>query len=73
MTEGELALSIRKIGLALSSTNGCITTDIPDAEPSETSWRVDHSEEISLLDQLMKHLNIDSVLVYGDRNTLPLS
>lgn len=44
--------ALRDIGLALNVVHNTVTTDIPGIEPNETSWRVDHSKEISLVNCL---------------------
>lgn len=52
-----ISVAFRRIGLALHATNGVIATDIPDRQPDETSWRVDHSMEILALQHLEYRFN----------------
>ncbi len=52
-----ISAAIRSIGLALHATNGAIATDLPDMQPDETCWRIDHSEEIKALQYLEELFN----------------
>ena len=45
----DFAAAIRSVGLALNSSNGCVTTDDVNAEPDEMSWVIDNTEEIEML------------------------
>ena len=47
-----IAQALRDIGLALNATHGTVATDMPDAQPNATSWRVDHTRELAQLDVL---------------------
>jgi hypothetical protein len=74
-TEFDCAAAIRAIGLALNIANGCVATDLPEVEPSETSWRIDHSKELEMLLGLEKHLSSLSTgndLESLNRNSDPL-
>ena len=48
------------VGLALNASHNTVTTDLPEVEPTETSWRIDHTKEIKLIDQLQ--IMIDKML-----------
>jgi hypothetical protein len=52
MTKQEILNALRDIGLALNLTHNTVTTDIVGVEPNETSWRVDHSQELEKLNAL---------------------
>ena len=61
MELAEIKQAIREIGLALSAVNNCIATDDVEAQPTETSWRVDHTNELAKLNALEQYiLSIDS-------------
>ena len=53
-----LKAALRDIGLALNACHNTVTTDRPDAEIDEGSWRIDHSKEIELVDKLNRELGI---------------
>jgi hypothetical protein len=44
--------ALRRIGLALNASHNCITTDDPGAKESETSWRIDNTQEIEDIEYL---------------------
>jgi hypothetical protein len=72
MNKAEIKAAIREIGLALNAVNGTVATDLPTAEPGDTSWRVDHSLELAMLDAIeMAIFNSDICPVCGGRNTCP--
>lgn len=72
MNKPELKAAIREIGLALNAVNGTVATDMPEAEPGDTSWRVDHTREIAMLDAIVKAIfNSDTCPVCGGRNKRP--
>jgi hypothetical protein len=50
----DIKRSLNSIGLALNVCNNTITTDDIDAKPDDNSWRINHSEEIALLNELEK-------------------
>jgi len=52
MKKDEIKNAITAIGLALNASHNTVTTDIVGVEPSDTSWRIDNSKEIELLDKL---------------------
>ncbi len=52
MTKTELKTALQQIGLALSITNNTVTTDIIGVEPNEASWRINHDQELALLDEI---------------------
>lgn len=68
MTKKEIKLAIRKIGLALNMSHNTVTTDLPDVQPSKTSWRIDHSNEIKDLDLIESLFNIDICPLYAGCN-----
>lgn len=41
--------ALRVIGLALCASHGCIATDLPEAQVTDTSWRIDHNPEMAQL------------------------
>ena len=49
MGKTELQAALRDIGLALNMAHNTVTTDIVGVEPSDTSWRIDHTTELALL------------------------
>ena len=57
MTQAEIAEAFRAIGLALHATHNTVATDDVTAVPSETAWRVDHSQEVALLDRMQRHFS----------------
>ena len=76
-TDNEKESNIQKIltaiGLALHSCHNTVTTDIPEIEPSETSWRINNSKEIELLSRLEELLitNTDTCPLCGCCNKNP--
>ena len=52
MSNDEILSAIRRIGLALNACHNTVTTDKPGVEPDETSWRIDNSKEIELVETL---------------------
>ena len=52
--------AVRDIGLALSAAHGTIATDLPEAEVTDTSWRVDHTHAMAQLAVLAKALDASS-------------
>ena len=48
--------ALRDIGLALSAGHGTVATDLAQAKPDETSWRIDHTREIKALGVLKRAL-----------------
>lgn len=56
MTKDELIKTLDAINLALSASNNCIATDDVTAQPDETHWRIDHTEELSKMDKLRVYL-----------------
>ncbi len=48
----DFADAIRSIGLALSASNGCVTTDDVNAEPDDMSWVINNTKEIKLLEDM---------------------
>lgn len=73
MKISEIPQAIRTIGLALHSCHNTVTTDDITAQPNETSWRIDHTKEIALLDELEQFLanNTDICPLCGHCNTTP--
>lgn len=55
-----LAQALRDIGLALCASDGSVTTDLPGAVVSDTSWRIDHTQELAQLEVLKAALGIVS-------------
>ena len=51
-----LKAALRDIGLALDACHNTVTTDRPDAEPDELSWRIDNSKEIEMVRKLERAL-----------------
>jgi hypothetical protein len=45
--------AFRAIGLALNASHNTVATDVVGVAPDEKSWRIDHSKEIALLDELV--------------------
>lgn len=37
------------IGKALCASHGCVATDLPEAQVTDTSWRIDHNPEMAQL------------------------
>ncbi len=66
-----LKSALRDIGLALNLTHNTVTTDVVGVEPSETSWRVDHTKEIALVEDIERAINSDICPLCGCRNTCP--
>lgn len=60
MEKERLLSALRDIGLALSVVNNAIATDAVGVEPTDTSWRVNHSRELALLDEIQK------AIAFGD-------
>jgi hypothetical protein len=60
MTKDEIKSAIRSIGLALNTAHNTTTTDAPNAQISETSWRIDHANELQILKALEQHLMVNS-------------
>ena len=56
------------IGLALRASHNTITTDIVGVEPDKTSWRIDNSKEIAMIDKLEQQLNTDTCPLCGHCN-----
>lgn len=54
MDKERLLSALRDIGLALNVTHNTVTTDVVGVEPTDTSWRVDHSRELALLGEIEK-------------------
>ena len=52
MDAKSIRAALRDIGLTLNACHNTIATDRLDAEPDETSWRIDHSREIALVHDL---------------------
>ena len=52
MTQEQLKHAFNAIGLALNASHNTVATDRTDTEPTEFSWRIDHSQEIDLLAKL---------------------
>ena len=52
MDRSEVIDALRDIGLALNTTHNTVTTDIVGVEPNETSWRIDNSAALALLDKI---------------------
>lgn len=65
---------IRAIGLALNASHGTVTTDAPDAVPDDASWRVDHAQELLMMDELARRLvSTDTAHGCSSRSSDPLS
>jgi len=58
MNKIELKAALDEIGLALNACNNCVTTDLPEIEPNETSWRIDNSKALRLVDDIARDLGI---------------
>lgn len=58
MNKTELKAAIDEIGLALNACNNCVATDLPEAEPDETSWRIDNRKALKLVDDIASELGI---------------
>lgn len=62
MKKIDLQKALTSIGLALHSSHNTVTTDLPDIEPNEKSWRIDNAKEIKLVEELesllLKHKDI---------------
>ena len=73
MKSSEIPQAIRAIGLALHSWHNTVTTDDINVEPNDLSWRIDHTKEITLLDELEILLtnNTDTCPLCGRCNTSP--
>ncbi len=72
MNKLEIKIAIRTIGLALNASHNTVTTDMPDIEPNETSWLIDHKKELALLDELEEAIfSSDICPVCGNRNICP--
>lgn len=56
MDTAELKSALRDIGLALNVSHNTVTTDVVGVEPNETSWRIDHTKELALLDRIEGYL-----------------
>ena len=52
----DIKTALRDIVLALSASHNTVTTDLPDAEPTETHWRIDNSKAIALVGELERAL-----------------
>lgn len=52
--------AIRVIGMALCASHGCIATDLPEAQVTDTSWRIDHNPEMQQLAVLKAALGMVS-------------
>ena len=59
MSDTEIRDALREIGLALNACHNTVTTDRPEAEPDETSWRIDHTREIAQVRALERALAPD--------------
>lgn len=60
---------IRSIGLALHASHNTVTTDLVDFEPNETSWRIDNSKEIAMIDKLEEQVNTGICPLCGHCNS----
>ena len=56
MDAKSIRAALRDIGLTLNACHNTIATDRLDAEPDETSWRIDHSREIALVHDLEREI-----------------
>lgn len=61
MDKERLLSALRDIGLALNVTHNTVTTDVVGVEPTDTSWRVDHSRELALLGEIEKAIAADKI------------
>lgn len=75
MDTNTLRVALRDIGLALNACHNTVTTDAPDVEPDEQSWRIDHTHEIALVQALEQALlpSTDSAPECAGHNSGPLS
>ena len=75
MDANTLRAALRDIGLALNACHNTITTDDPEAEANEHSWRIDHTHEIALVHALEQELlsSTDNAPECADHNSVPLS
>lgn len=44
-----IAHALCVIGKALCASHGCVATDLPEAQVTDTSWRIDHNPEMAQL------------------------
>lgn len=58
MDKTKLKSALDEIGLALNACNNCVATDLPEAEPGETSWRIDNSNALKLIDDIARGFGI---------------
>lgn len=68
MTKQQMLNALRDIGLALSATHNTVTTDVVGVEPNDTSWRVDHTNEIKKLHQIGEIVKAGVCPMCGSRN-----
>jgi hypothetical protein len=61
-TVEQLQADLRCIALALDASHGAVATDLPDAKPNETHWRIDHTQEQAALTRIAEVLNKKNVL-----------
>jgi hypothetical protein len=55
--------AVRDIGMALCASHGCIATDLPEAQVTDTSWRIDHNhemEQLAVLEAALGRLSSDT-------------
>ncbi len=72
MNKKELKVALQKIGLALNVVNNTVTTDVVGVEPDDTRWRINHDEEIALLDEINNaFFSNDICCEYVDHNKSP--
>lgn len=70
MNKAELKDALRDIGLALNASHNTVATDVVGVEPTETSWRVNHENEIALLGKIEDAIfSSDTCPVCGSRST----
>ena len=55
-----IAHALCVIGKALCASHGCVATDLPEAQVTDTSWRIDHNPEMAQLEVLKVALGMAS-------------
>lgn len=62
----KLHRAVRMVGLALHASHGLVATDDPAAQPGPTTWRVDHTEELRALREMVQMLGLGPLAISTD-------
>lgn len=75
MSRTDLIALLMNIGVALRSTNHCLTTDMIDARFAEgfEGWRIDHTDEADAVDYLGRLFSSDTCPLCNHGKTHPLA